>query len=388
MRIVFGVTSRTLGMRTPLLFFLIGVIVVGSLVYFISAAPKALLPPKAPVLANATAAESRLEPPPLVLVHVGEIPAFFPAFLSATVRQAIRWNPRMRVYAIVPRAYLASEAGADLLALGRSGFSESDEYWLGRVTIMELENVTVAAEGSLARFRATTRLNTGEMGGFVRFTTERLFVVAAVMAQLHLEEVFHMEIDNVLFVDVTDLLPALRRLYSGLAATILSRTTMTAGFLYVRSAAALENLLGFILNATEHSNDMFFLSDFAAQHPSALGKLPVAPVPDPGGPDPQLLASILGDAGAFSALGGFFDNAAHGQWLGGAHSIHTGDVVRPHYDNKIALFSSSSYLYKWDVDPMYRLRRPYIRHRSGSEDSWRPLFTAHVHSKQIELFAS
>ena len=373
-----------------------------SLVYFIAALPRgareacvqkteACVQKTCPGLALAPLALATEVDvlPPLVLVHIGEMSTYFPAFLAATIRQAVRWNPRMRVYAVVPRAYLSSEAGASLLALGRSaGFSENDEYWRGHVTIVELENVTVA--GPLAKFHTTSHLNTAEMGGFVRFTTERLFVVGALMAQYGLEEVFHMEIDNVLYASVADLLPALRRLYSGLAATVLSPQTMTAGFLYIRSLSALDKLLDFILVATvERENDMYFLSSFAAQHPSLLGMLPVAPA-GPGwldNTDPQL-ARIVGDAGAAAALGGFFDNAAHGQWLGGAHSIHTQNVVLPHHENGIALFKTSHLAYKWAVDPVSRLRRPYIRHNTENDGSWRPLFTAHVHSKEIELFAS
>ena len=331
-------------------------------------------------------------PPSLVLVHVGDKEQFFPAFLPATIRQAVRWNPRVHVYAVVPRAYIASAAGAGLRALGQSGFSESDEYWRAHVTIVELENVT--AGDALAKFRADARLNVNEMGGFVRYSTERLFVLGSVMAQFGLDEAFHMEIDNVLYVSLLDLLPALRRLYGGLAATALAYDRMTAGFLYVHRAAALAKMLDFINGAplpADKQNDMYFLAAFAAHAPEDLGVLPVAPAASSrtykkGEPDSPL---VVGDKDAAAALGGFFDNAAHGQWLGGVHDILTKGIVIPHHENQISVFLAGSLAYKWAVDPRANLRRPYVRlHGENGEDAWRPVYTAHVHSKAIELFAS
>ena len=326
--------------------------------------------------------------PPLFFVHSGDSERHFPDYLADTVRQALRWNPRIIVHVIVPRSYLASSVGFKLLALGRSGFSESDDFWRDRVKICEVENVNVSTR--LRNFRTTSLLmNAAEMGGFIRFTTERLFILEAAMKQLHVEEAFHMEIDNLLYVSLEEILVSLRQVYSGMAATALSHESMTAGFLYIHRISALERFLDYILgnhlSPSLPKNDMFYLSGFANMQPEELGMLPVAPV----AANHEKSIRVQGNLNALAEIGGFFDNAAHGQWLGGAHDIHTGGKIIPHFSNHLSMFQASSLVYKWAVDPLHLLRRPYIRLCcSLDDDNWWPLYSVHVHSKQIFLFAS
>ena len=328
--------------------------------------------------------------PPLVLVFVGESPIQFPAFIGDTIRQALRWNPRLHIHVVASHSFVASEAGKSLFLLsGASTFTESDAYWRRHVNVTELEALPVS--GRLAAFRnQTAPTMDGEWrGGFWRFAAERLFVLEAALSYLRVDEAFHMEYDNVMFASFEGLMPALRRLYAGMAATALSAETSTAGFLYIHRAAALARFLDFIIERKLTGNEMIMLNTFSGHFPQDLGMLPVAParVSD-GGANPR----IAGSAGAFDALGGYFDNAAHGQWLGGAHDIHSNGVVVPHHVNAIAQFSVLKLAYRWAHDAATRLRRPYISLLEAGDGAaapaWSPLYTAHVHSKEVYTFAS
>ena len=333
---------------------------------------------------------------PLILVHAGDSPIQFPSFLADTVRQAVRWNPHMHVHVVASHAYLESDKGAGIRDLVRtSTFSENDAYWSEHVTLTEIEGLPADARLSTFRNVTASHLDGEWRGGFWRFASERLFILHAAMVHLGLDEAFHMENDNIIFATLSRLLPALRRLYGGMAATALAGDTTTAGFLYVHRRAALAELLDFMLgDGATMGNEMNMLSSFSSRLPAVLGKLPVAPAGASflGSGDGRI-PRVVGDEGAFDALGGFFDNAAHGQWLGGAHDIHTNGIVVPHHVNAIALFSPMKLKYKWRIDEKAQLRRAYISvFRDDVDDAtapeWHPVFTLHIHSKEIARFAS
>jgi hypothetical protein len=259
---------------------------------------------------------------------------------------------------------------------------------------------TMVADGArLAAFRASAKLDDTYAGGFWRYTAERLFFLDAALEHLRIDEAFHMENDNVLLVRLQELLPSLRSSFRGLAATALSADTLTAGFLYIHRRAALEQLLDHIIANPGATNEMNMLSAFAAAQPAALGMLPSAPAAAAlVGTSDALLPRIVGDAGAFAALGGYFDCAAYGQWLGGPDAIHTKGIVTPHHENAIALFTTRKLAFRWAVDPVSQLRRPYLAVANATNvdgnayaaqpEKWWPIFTVHVHSKEVALFAS
>jgi hypothetical protein len=334
--------------------------------------------------------------PPLILVHLGEDAALFPPYLPDTIRQALRWNPRMAVHVLVSRAF--ARGGSPLDALLCSPHTEDRDFWRARVTLTAVEDLP--ANPRLAAFRATSRLNAEWRGGFWRYAAERLFILDAALELLQVNEAFHMENDNVLYVGLAGLLPRLRQQYSGLALTGLSEDLATAGFLYINHRAALKRLLDFVLErkSGKETMEMQHLSNFAAQEPAQMGMLPVAPLAAArGNISAALRHRVGGDEGALLALGGYFDSAAHGQWLGGTDPRNGGGGAVAHYDNAQALFSVRALAYKWEVDPATGLRRPYAAlaadasSGSAAENGtsiWLPIYHLHIHSKAVSLFAS
>lgn len=328
--------------------------------------------------------------PPLVFVQLGSNPARFPAHMVHTIRQAVRWNPSLAVLVVGSRTFLEAPT-FPLRELLCSGLPENDDFWRTRVSLIAADDLPLTPQ--LAAFRATlaVSLDSDFLSSFIRFTAERLFVLDAALAHLGIAEAFHMENDNVLFVSLLELLPALRARYVGLAMTSLAIDLATAGFMYIRARRALVELLDFILlKGSLYPNEMYMLAAFAAQHPDVIGRLPTAPrcAMLNRSDDTDALATVLGDAGALAALGGFFDSAPYGQWLGGLDPIH--GVIVPHYKNPVALYTVDKLVFRWTTDLAHPLRQARISCIDADSEprTWWPLYTLHIHSKETMLFAS
>ena len=131
--------------------------------------------------------------PPILFVHLGpEIPSY----MKDTVRQARKWNPNAEIVCIAEQAHQF----------------DASEVWFRLSDIPDTEQY--------ARFKETTILDDYFRNGFWRYTTERLFVIDSWMKWRQLEECFHLENDNTLYVNLEDILPQLRKKSRGILAPI------------------------------------------------------------------------------------------------------------------------------------------------------------------------
>jgi hypothetical protein len=230
-------------------------------------------------------------------------------------------------------------------------------------------------------------MDTAFRGGFWRATAERLFVVADLLAAIGADEALHLENDNLVYFRAQDLLPALRALYPGLAATPVADDgadgfRVTAGILYIAHRAALDDFLR-ALRPSAGANEMCMLGVYARLFgPAGVGFLPVLPPED---------AHRLPDFTVHVAeLGGVFDAAAHGMYLGGTDPWHkpgTGFAGGKGFIHHHVPYRVDNYEYEWRVDAATNLRRVYL-HKRGSAQPWQPLFLLHIHCKDLAAFAS
>lgn len=118
---------------------------------------------------------------------------------------------------------------------------------------------------------------------FNQFTTERLFAVHAYMNVSNATDVFHIENDNMLYIDLANLTQRIHRcrIYFGL--TRASTSQMVLAFIYLRNASTIEHFLQFVLNIfrlnrtlaidylkTDWINDMSISSKYAQLFASTL----------------------------------------------------------------------------------------------------------------------
>jgi hypothetical protein len=110
---------------------------------------------------------------------------------------------------------------------------------------------------------------------FNQLTTERLFALYAYMTVNRKSNVFHIENDNMLYYDLTDLMHRMHACCVYLGLTRASLTQVVFSFLYVRSASILEHFLRFTIEVfrlgrtkamdylkTEWINDMTITSQY------------------------------------------------------------------------------------------------------------------------------
>ena len=319
------------------------------------------------------AASADIELPPFVFVHLGTDPAIFPDFVAVAVTQVVAWNPDAAVHLVVARRFLDRTSVANATATRGA-----------RVRAWAAEDVPRMPLHD--RFLHESKMDAVSRGGFWQATAERLFVVSDLLATIGADEALHLENDNLIYFRAQSLLPALRALYPGLAATPNMHRAdgyrVNAGILYIGHRAALDNFLRAV-RPSEGANEMCMLGTYAHLYgPSGIGLLPVLP-PDDADRLPNYTLHI-------GVLGGIFDPGAHGMYLGGTDPWHQpgGDFfggkgfINPHVP-----YRADEYEYEWRVDAATNLRRVFL-HKRGSVHAWQPLFVLHIHCKNLAAFTS
>jgi hypothetical protein len=316
---------------------------------------------------------------PIIFIHIGDDPEFFPDYMYFAVRQAAVWNPFSAIYVIIPRIH---EHRPVILDLVRDCGSLLQLWFIEDIPLTIIH----------ARFeRETTHETSGFRSGFWRFTSERLFVLLDAMVMLGLNESIHLENDNLLYVQIDSILPTLRREYPGLAVEPHGSLLCTAGFLYVRNVSVLETLMKYMIDSP---NDMQSLAKFQVQEGNlSIGLLPVIAPLDCVGADERFFSN-------FNSFRGLFDAAPHGQYIGGVDPRNK--IGGPGYVNMETgtPYRVDDFEYEWRFDSSTKLGRFYI-HRfvevsksagcnasAGVITEWYPLFQLHIHSKDLHKFSS
>jgi len=267
--------------------------------------------PQAPVLSTAgrRAIEEHV---PLIFIHLGHDPVYFPLYLSTAIRQAVRWTPDISIYVIMSANKSIS------LSLLSSRFPESSSFWADRVTIVPLENIPVS---SLRQRFLSSKIDSSSFlalhffrDNFWLKAAERLFVLYDALLFLNISEAFHTESDNMLYTNLYKQLPFLRSHYPGLAAPTKGNAAITFGFLYIHRVDGLLDMLQHFL-LFPGQNEMHAAHLYEAEYGSSrLGRLPVVPAEALSDPSSEGIFSPF-----LHAAGGVFDGAPHGQYLGGTN---------------------------------------------------------------------
>ena len=292
-----------------------------------------------------------------IQVHLGET---FYGYIVASVRQIQKFNA-CPIYLVISKKH---HAAVD--ALG--------------VNLVFTEDLPHSMKHHI--FDQTTTLNSDFRGNFCRFASERFFYIEEVMFKYQLNNVFHLENDNLLYCDVAESLPVFQQHYP-IAAPFDNDARCIPGFMYFQHIDALSQLTYFMI---EHigPNDMTIIPMFRKQH-GLVQPLPVIP-PDYAPPlrsTTGRTASTPGDyashATDFHAL---FDAAAIRQYLGGVDPRNDpGDTVG--FINEDALYQADRFSYVCQDDAAGR-KIPYAVYNNHPYR----LNNLHIHSKKLEHFLS
>ena len=293
---------------------------------------------------------------PIVFIHIGGEP---PAHAYTAVWQARRWNPSADII------FLSSAIPGEGYGLG--------EKWL------TLDRIPKSAEH--LHFEKITKLDPAWRNGFWKATTERLFILEEWMRLQGVEECFHVENDNNLYADISELAPLLRSTSKGLSATFQGqgkkkdRLLLCFSVLYCKSVDALTNFLVFLACNPSIKDDMQRGGEYWKQMEEECSVLPSAPV------GAKLVSETYRNWFEDARFPCLFDAAAHGQFLGGGDPRND-FCPGPGYVNEDGDFKADQFLYGWKADALGR-RYPVVTGGNGKE--WK-LANLHVHCKRLHDF--
>lgn len=303
----------------------------------------------------------------IVQAHLGKE---LPSHLYQQLEQTRVFNPDVPVYLII-------SAGA-----------EYDRRIIDRLGVIIVRKESIAKCANHRRFLFGNRLNRRFWGGFWLYTSERFFAIESFLTACRLDNVVHMENDVMLYTELSPLLPRFQERCPGIGITMDSERRCVPGFVFIRNLEALSAMNGFIIRHSlrKRQNDMSAIASFMKESArEASAALPVVPsryralYP---------LVSAAGEEGtspwydeSFEAFGGIFDAASLGQFVGGVDKrLDARDTSG--FINETAVYDPRNMGLSWKVEN--GKRRPYGK-VDGAEF---PIFTLHIHSKELFRFSS
>lgn len=281
----------------------------------------------------------------LLLVHTGPE---FPTYLNDCVAQ-IRCISKISIVVLIDGEYAEKVLPCDGL------------------TVVPLESLP---EDQYAKeYIRTSKLDASFRGGFWRAASLRFFYIHTYTRLHGLQDIFHIEYDNLIYQDFTKFLGAFqtRRMWCVLD----SPTRCVPSFLYWRDSDAVFDVVLSLLSAAPRGlNDMEALALHTQAYPKAVGLLPIV-TRDYAGAHPVFSsASIL--------FGHLFDGAAVGQYVGGVDPRNIpGNTCG--FINETAAFRCDRVTLEWRRGDN-GLVRPFM-------NSY-PLVNLHIHSKELSRWSS
>jgi hypothetical protein len=308
--------------------------------------------------------------PTFVQVNLGPS---FPGFIWDSLRQIRMFNPGARVILLVNR--------------GQEGVSEERAESL-EVKVHYYEELSKSDDHRT--FLKKSRLDRRFRDGFWIFASERFFVLEAMMRELGLDEIFHLENDVLLYADLCDLLPVFRAAYRHFAATFDTDERCVPGFVYVSDPESLTRYTSLLVTDRRNrkNNDMKSLGLYRREHGDEwCTPLPVVPEGyEEDFPMVNLLGGRPADPKIFSAhaaeLRGIFDAAALGQFTAGIDPRNSpGQSVG--FVNESAYYDPRNLPIRWERDDRGRLRPSVVFRGSPVR-----LYSLHIHSKELWKYGS
>jgi hypothetical protein len=283
----------------------------------------------------------------------------FPEHVNTCIGQIRKWNPHAHIVFIADEVHRDKVIECEFVPL------DSVQCGVKRVT-----------------FQRRCILDSNFRGGFWKYSTERLFVLEDYLQQSGISECIHLENDNMIYFNAEQMLPTLRKEYTGLAAPYLGRGELTFGILYVKNTLALHDMNVFILGLSHTGdNEMRLGCRFFLMNHEEADFLPTVSNECEIRDSDYPFATAHGEA-----FRGVWDAAAYGQYLGGIDE-RNGAGRQVGFVNETCAFRTDQFEFTWALSASGDgdgLKYPRA-HRHGH--SW-PIYILHIHSKQLDDFVS
>lgn len=303
----------------------------------------------------------------IIFIHLGKK---LPDYLPLSLQQAHLFNP---------------EAG--LILIANQEAIEDIDFTFDGLTVIAAEQISKTEEHK--QFITKSKLDRRWRKGFWFYTTERLFYLDDFITQYDLKNTFHVENDNLIYVNLAELLPIFVKNYQGIAAPFESDERGAASFIFVADRKSIHAFSKYLLeNVNARKCDMLLLNAFKNQFGvDLIAHLPTimkdywkdrALISLEGKKstiDPALYSNNVEQ---FQSL---FDACLYGQFFGGIDPRN--GLAGPGYLNPEAVFNCSHMVMEWQIDPWGR-KIPFA---SYGGKRYR-LNNLHIHSKDLKPHTS
>ncbi len=304
----------------------------------------------------------------IVFIHIGNQ---LPSYIAYSTQQARLFNPECPIYLL-----------ANKTAVKNSPITENLQK--NKISIVYCEDLNTSSMHQL--FNEKTTLNKQSIDGFWHKTTERFFYLDEFTTQYQLANVFHLEYDNMLYVNLEELLPIFQQ--QNLSTVFDNDNRCVASFFYINHANAITHLAQFIAeNAQNGLSDMAIIAQYRITFGSNfIENLPIVPAKYA---HDYILKTQNGNIAKkpeiysqnIKQFKSIFDAAALGQYLGGID--HRNGISLPGFINESCIFNPSHFIYVWIKDNQNR-KTPYMIYKNNIYR----INNLHIHSKALELFVS
>jgi len=318
----------------------------------------------------------------IVLIHIG---GHLPDCSLITLKQARFMNEDANIY------FLVDHGNYIRLSEDTSQFAKENG-----IQLVDLSQIPPTAKHE--HFLEISPFDKAYKEGFWNRTTERFFYLHDFLVKTELKNVIHLETDVMLYADMEELLPLIRRKGVELAGTFQWKSECVPGFVFIQNPTIWESYIDHVIAELQSYvgndpqtdlNDMRTLASFKKKCGSEFINLPIV-MPEYGRSYEKLtvkgshedtgLEFISNNAGFFP--GYLFDAAALGIYANGYDRTVYPDG-KPGDIHWKSLFDPSKIDFSWGKDQHGR-DVPYAR---LAEKKYR-LANLHFHSKHPEGFTS
>lgn len=298
----------------------------------------------------------------IVFIHIGP---HLPPYIVTAIKQARLFNKLCPIYLISSKSALSEFA--------QSPHAASDTICV--------DYHQLPLTGAHHMFLANCTLEK-----FWQEATERYLVLYDFMSYFNIQNVFHLENDVLLYVNLNELVPAFKDNYS-VAIPFDNDTRAISSFVYVKDRTSLQKVAVFFAQkAASGLNDMQTPPLLKQMDSTIIGQLPIImpayvrsyPLKNKLGYSTKNPTDYTNNFESFNCI---FDAAAIGQYLGGIDPRC--GKAGPGFINETCLFNPSQLQYVWECN-CDGLRVPYAVFNGKKY----LIANLHIHSKNLALFKS
>ena len=255
------------------------------------------------------------------------------------------------------------------------------------VHVVYIEDVPVSGK-HLEFYRKLSSFRS-KYDNFFQHTSERFFILEEVIRSLNLKNVIHMENDILLYEDAGILVEKIGKYFNDITVPRMSERYCMAAVMYIPDAGSLERFLDYVLEHVldKGTNDMIMLAGYLREK-----DLKPLPIINKGYVEKYGLVNKEGDRAPCEhldeftlfteELGGFFDPAPIGQYLGGTDQKPKGVTDNAGYENVKSYVDISLLNIRWENEKEGLIPFMYWNGKKYK------IYDLHIHCKELNRFRS